>query len=305
MTQEVQPADNPPQGAQQGVALPIIPLSPSRKALQTLLRNPIAVVGGLILLLFILIALFAPPIAPYGYETTDLANRLSPPNSRHWFGTDDLGRDTFSRVVYGSRVSLQVGVFAVLGASALGTLLGSVAAYYGGWADLIISRVFDILLAFPSVLLAIAVVSALGPSLQNALAAIAIINVPTFGRLVRGQVLRVREEVYVQAARSIGMGDAGILFAHILPNTLAPILVQGSLSVATSILEAAALGFLGLGAQPPTPEWGKMLADSRQFIQQAPWTLIFPGGAIMLTVLGFNLVGDGLRDALDPRSQKR
>ncbi len=291
-------------GAQQSVAVPVGQLAPSRRALKALLRNPLALVGVGIILSLTVIALFAPLLAPYGYETTDLAGRLAPPGAKHWFGSDDLGRDTLSRVIYGARVSLQVGVFAVLGSASIGTILGAIAAYYGGWSDLLISRAFDVLLAFPSVLLAIAVVSALGPSLENALAAIAVINVPTFGRLVRGQVLKVREEGYVQAARSMGRGDVAILFVHILPNTLAPIVVQGSLSVASSILEAASLGFLGLGAQPPTPEWGKMLADSRQFIQQAPWTLIFPGGAIMLTVLGFNLLGDGLRDALDPRMRR-
>ena len=185
--------------------------------------------------------------------------------------------------------------------SVVGSFLGIIAGYYGKWIDTIISRLFDIVLAFPSILLAIAVVAVLGPSLQNALIAIAIVNVPTFGRLLRSRVLSVKEEEYVTAAKAIGMGDARILLHHVLPNSLAPIIVQGTLAIATAIIECAALGFLGLGAQPPSPEWGKMLADSRQFIIQAPWTVLFPGIAIMLTVLGFNLMGDGLRDALDPR----
>lgn len=184
----------------------------------------------------------------------------------------------------------------------IGSLLGIIAGYYGKWVDTIISRIFDIMLAFPSMLLAIAVVSVLGPSLQNALIAIAIINVPNFGRLIRSKVLSVKEEEYIVAAKAIGMRDARILFSHILPNSITPpIIVQGTLAIATAIIEAAALGFLGLGAQAPAPEWGKMLADARKFLLNAPWTMIFPGLAIMLTVLGFNLMGDGLRDALDPK----
>jgi peptide/nickel transport system permease protein len=183
----------------------------------------------------------------------------------------------------------------------VGSFLGIIAGYYGRWIDTIISRIFDIILAFPSILLAIAVVAVLGPSLRNALIAIAIVNVPIFGRLLRSRVLTVKEEEYVTAAKAIGMGDGRILLHHVLPNSLAPIIVQGTLAIATAIIECAALGFLGLGAQPPAPEWGKMLADSRAFIIQAPWTVLFPGLAIMLTVLGFNLMGDGLRDALDPR----
>ncbi len=187
------------------------------------------------------------------------------------------------------------------GSVIVGSALGIIAGYYGKWVDAIISRFFDILLAFPSILLAIAVVAVLGPSLRNALIAIAIINVPTFGRLVRSRVLSVKEEEYITAAKAIGMRDTRILVHHILPNSIAPIIVQGTLAIASAIIEAAALGFLGMGAQAPTPEWGKMLADSRQFILEAPWTVLFPGLAIMLTVLGFNLMGDGLRDALDPR----
>lgn len=188
-----------------------------------------------------------------------------------------------------------------MGSAIIGSFLGIISGYYGKWLDAIISRIFDILLAFPSILLAIAIVAMLGQSLQNALIAIAIINIPTFGRLLRARVLSVKEEEYITAAKAIGMKDSRILLHHVLPNSLAPIIVQGSLAIATAIIEAAGLGFLGLGAQPPTPEWGKMLSDSKDFIIQAPWTVFFPGIAIMLTVLGFNLMGDGLRDALDPR----
>jgi peptide/nickel transport system permease protein len=264
-------------------------------------KNKMALVGLGIVIFFILLAIFAPLLAPYDFKEPNLAERLQPPSSKHLFGTDDFGRDIFSRVIYGARISLWVGFFSVLGSVIAGSLLGIIAGYYGRWIDGIISRLFDIMLAFPSILLAIGIVAVLGPSLQNALIAIAVINIPNFGRLIRSRVLSIKQEEYVMAAKAIGMSDMRILFHHILPNSMAPIIVQGTLAIATAIIEAAALGFLGLGAQPPNPEWGKMLADSKDFLTQAPWTMIFPGLAIMLTVLGFNLMGDGLRDALDPR----
>jgi peptide/nickel transport system permease protein len=264
-------------------------------------KNKMALVGLGIVIFFILLAIFAPLIAPYSITEQNLSQRLQPPSSKHLFGTDDFGRDIFSRVIYGARISLWVGFFSVLGSVIAGSLLGIIAGYYGRWIDGIISRLFDIMLAFPSILLAIGIVAVLGPSLQNALIAIAVINIPNFGRLIRSRVLSIKQEEYVMAAKAIGMSDMRILFHHILPNSMAPIIVQGTLAIATAIIEAAALGFLGLGAQPPNPEWGKMLADSKDFLTQAPWTMIFPGLAIMLTVLGFNLMGDGLRDALDPR----
>ena len=264
-------------------------------------KSKIALVGALVVIFFILLAIFGPVITPEGINEQELTDRLQPPSSEYWFGTDDLGRDIFSRVIHGARISLWVGFFSVIGSVVVGSLLGIIAGYYGRWVDTIISRIFDIMLAFPSILLAIAVVSVLGPSLQNALIAIAIINVPNFGRLIRSKVLSIKENEYITAAKGVGMKDARILFSHILPNSMAPVIVQGTLAVATAILEAAALGFLGLGAQAPDPEWGKMLADSKEYLQTAPWTMIFPGLAIMLTVLGFNLMGDGLRDAMDPR----
>jgi peptide/nickel transport system permease protein len=275
--------------------------SPWRDAWRTLRKNKLAMVGLGIIVFFVLVALFAPAIAPFPYDQGELALKNKPPSEKYWFGTDYNGRDIFSRVVYGARISLWVGFFSVVGSVVAGTILGLLAGYYGKWVDTLISRLFDIMLAFPSILLAIAIVSILGPSLQNALLAIAIINIPTFGRLVRSRVLSLKEEEFVMAARAIGMKDSRILIHHILPNSLAPIIVAGTLGIATAIIEAAALGFLGLGAQAPEPEWGKMLADSRQYIQKAPWTVIFPGLCIMVTVLGFNLIGDGLRDALDPR----
>ena len=275
--------------------------SPWRDAIKQMGKNKFALAGLCIIIFFILLGIFAPLITSYSYEEQSLVDRLQAPSSEHWFGTDDLGRDIFARIAYGARVSLQVGFFAITGALVFGTILGVVSGYFGGWIDMLISRIFDILLAFPSILLAIAIVAILGASLQNALIAIAIINIPIFGRLVRSQVISLREAEFIMAAKAQGMKSGRILMHHMLPNSTAPIIVQATLGFGTAILEAAALGFLGLGAQPPTPEWGKMLADSRDFIQLAPWTLIIPGLSIMLVVLGFNLIGDGLRDALDPK----
>ena len=263
-----------------------------------------AIVGLGIILFFILVGLLAPLLAPGHWDGQNLAVCLQPPSAQHWFGTDDLGRDVLTRVMYGARISLWVGFFAVAGSIVLGSILGLLAGYFGKWTDTLISRLFDIMLAFPSILLAIAIVTILGPSLVNALIAIAIIKIPTYGRLIRSKVLSIKEEEYIAAAKVIGMGHARIIIWHILPNSVAPIIVQGTLGVAQAVLEAAALGFLGLGAQPPQPEWGKMIADSRQYITTAYWTVLFPGLAIMLTVLGFNMFGDGLRDALDPKMKQ-
>ncbi len=274
---------------------------PWKEAWRGFRKSKVAVVGMGIVIFFVLLAIFGPLITPQGINEQNLSQRLMPPSSSHWMGTDDFGRDILSRVVYGARISLWVGFLAVIGSVVVGSILGILAGYYGRWVDTIISRIFDIMLAFPSILLAIAVVSVLGPSLRNALIAIAIINVPNFGRLIRSKVLSIKEDEYIMSAKAIGMKDNRILVSHILPNSMAPVIVQGTLAIATAIIEAAALGFLGLGAQAPSPEWGKMLADSRSYLTNAPWTMIFPGVAIMLTVLGFNLMGDGLRDALDPR----
>jgi peptide/nickel transport system permease protein len=279
-------------------------IPPWKEAWLSFCKNRLALIGLGIVIFFIILAIIAPVIAPYSFKEQDLTKRLLAPSSEHWFGTDDFGRDIFSRVVYGARISLWVGFFSVLGSVVLGTALGIISGYYGRWVDAVISRIFDIMLAFPSILLAIAVVAILGPSLQNALIAIAVINIPNFGRLVRSKVLSVKQEEYIMAARAVGMKDSRILFRHILPNSISPVIVQATLAIATAIIEAAALGFLGMGAQAPTPEWGKMLSDSKQYLMQAPWTLFFPGMAIMLTVLGFNLMGDGLRDVLDPKMKQ-
>lgn len=277
--------------------------TPFRDFLRAFLRHRSAVIGSVIVLAFLLMALLAPFLTSYEY-TARSESLLQSPSAEHWFGTDEMGRDLFTRVIYGTRISLWVGFFAISGSIIVGSLLGLIAGFYGGWRDTIISRIFDILLAFPSILLAIAIVAMLGRSLSNALLAIAIINIPTFGRLMRSRVLSVKSEDFILAARAMGMKNNRILFKHILPNCWTPIMVQGTLGFATAVIEAAALGFLGLGAQPPEPEWGTMLADARQYIQLAPWTMIFPGLAIALTVLGFNLLGDGLRDIFDPRMKQ-
>ncbi|MDN4495011.1 nickel transporter permease [Ureibacillus aquaedulcis] len=279
-------------------------VGPWKVAWRSFRKSKAALVGTAIVVFFILLAIFGPLIAPEGINEQKLQDpslRLAPPSSEYWLGTDDFGRDIFSRVVYGARISLAVGFFSVILSIVIGSFLGIIAGFYGRFIDTIISRVFDIMLAFPSILLAIAVVSILGPSLQNALIAIAIINIPNFGRLIRSKVLSVKEEEYIVAARAIGMKDSRILWRHILPNSFSPVIVQGTLAIATAIIEAAALSFLGLGAEAPQPEWGKMLSDARVYMMTAPWMMIFPGIAIMLTVLGFNLMGDGLRDALDPK----
>src|SRR5690625_562838 len=277
-------------------------ISPWRETWREFRRNRIALVGMIIVLFFIFLAIFATFLAKEGINEQVMTDRLQPPSKEYWLGTDDFGRDILSRIIHGAYISLWVGFSSVIGSIVVGCLLGIIAGYYGRWVDTIISRFFDIMLAFPSILLAIAIVAVLGPSLRNALIAIAIINVPNFGRLIRSKVLSVKEEEYITSAKAVGLRDVRILFSHILPNSMAPVIVQGTLAIATAILEAAALGFLGLGAQPPTPEWGKMLADSKNYLQSAPWTMMFPGLAIMLTVLGFNLMGDGLRDA---RSEER
>lgn len=274
---------------------------PWRDAWRSFRKNKGALAGAGIVLFFVFLACVGPWLAPQGINEQLLTDRLKPPSGQYWFGTDDFGRDIFSRIIHGARISLMVGFFSVIGSVVVGSILGIIAGYYGKWIDMIISRIFDIMLAFPSILLAIAVVSVLGPSLQNALIAIAIINIPNFGRLIRSKVLSIKEEEYITSAKAIGMRDIRILFSHILPNSMAPVIVAGTLAIASAIIEAAALGFLGLGAQAPAPEWGKMLADARMYLRNAPWTMIFPGLAIMLTVVGFNLMGDGLRDALDPK----
>ncbi len=272
-----------------------------RDALRRLFRNKLAIIGMVILGLFVFCALFAPWIAPYDPIAQDVTRRREPPSREHPFGMDEVGRDLLSRVIYGARVSLYVGVASVSLAIIAGTLIGAVSGYAGGWVDNVVMRIMDIMLAFPSLLLAIAIVAILGPGLLNMLYAIAFVSIPAYARIVRASVLAAKEMDYTLAARAIGCSSSRILFRHIMPNCLTPIIVQGTLGIATAILDAAGLSFLGLGAQPPTPEWGAMLGQGRGSVFTAPHVVIFPGLAIMLSVLGFNLLGDGLRDALDPR----
>ena len=269
------------------------------------MRSTNLVVGAGILLLVIGSAVFAPQIAPYSPIDQAFSDQLRSPSPDHWFGTDEFGRDIFSRVIYGARIALVIGTLADGIAVLLGVLLGVVAGYFGGRVDAAIMRSVDVMLAFPYLLLAMIVVAILGPSLTNAMIAIGIVYTPQFARLVRGAVLGIRGQEFVEAAGAVGAGAVRILGRHVLPNVLSPIIVLATLTVGFTIVETAGLSFLGLGATPPTPEWGSMLATGRSFMLTAPWIATFPGLAILVTVVGFNLVGDGLRDLLDPRLRGR
>lgn len=275
--------------------------------LEKLFKNKTGVAGLIIITIFVLCALFAPLISPHNPVENALYEQLKPPvweeggASKNLLGTDDLGRDILSRLIFGARVSLMVGLVSVGIAVLLGTLFGAIAGYFGGWLDNVIMRIMDIILAFPGILLAIVIVAYLGPGLRNAMIAIGVISIPRFARIVRASVIEEYEKDYVLAARAVGARNRRIIFDSILPNCLAPIIVQASLGFGSAILDAAGLSFLGLGAQPPIPEWGAMIAMGRSMILRAWWVMTFPGIAILFGVLGFNLLGDGLRDALDPR----
>ncbi len=273
-------------------------------------ENRGAVIGLVFFVLLVLTAIFAPFVAPHGPTTTFTDAKLTPPSwqeggrAEFLLGTDAIGRDILSRLIYGSRLSLFVGVVVVAVALTSGILIGLVAGYFRGWVDIAIMRLMDIILAFPSLLLALVLVAVLGPGLTNAMIAIALVYQPHFVRLTRASVLSERTKDYVVSARVAGAGHVRLMLKTILPNCLAPLIVQGTLSFSTAILDASALGFLGMGAQPPTPEWGTMLAEAREFILRAWWVVTFPGIAILVTVLAINLVGDGLRDALDPKLKR-
>jgi peptide/nickel transport system permease protein len=279
------------------------PTSRRREVVDAVLANRLAVFGIVVLCLLLFFAIFGEQLAPYGVNEQDIPNRLQAPSSSHWFGTDDLGRDVMSRVMVATRASLQVGFVAVGIALLLGVPIGLVSGFYGGASDATLMRLMDIVFAFPAILLAIAVVAVRGPGLTNAMIAIGIVYMPIFARITRGSVLVVKQEVFVRAARSLGASDFRILQKHVLPNIVGPLIVQTSLSLAFAILSEAALSYLGLGIQPPAPAWGRMLADGRAFFADAPWIAIFPGLAILFTVMAFNFLGDGLRDALDPRQK--
>jgi peptide/nickel transport system permease protein len=275
-----------------------------------LVRNPGAIIGGFFVSIFVTVAVFAPLIAPYGpkEQNLNLLERGKPigPTADHWFGVDLLGRDEFSRIVYGARYSLLIGVVSVAIGLSFGLVLGATAGYIGGFVDSVIMRAMDVMLAIPGLLFAIGIVAALGPGVWQVMLAVGIVNIPIFARLLRGSVLAQRENDFVLAARAVGVRRRGILFSHILPNAISPVIVQGTLAMATAIIDVAGLGFLGLGPQDPaTPEWGTMLTDVNDYLAVAPWLAIIPGIAIVVSVLGFNLIGDGLREALDPKMRAR
>jgi peptide/nickel transport system permease protein len=275
--------------------------TPFRRMLRRLFRRRGAIVGLVIILLFLAFAIFAPLLTPYDPIQQSWTSVRKPPSTSHWFGTDDVGRDILSRVIFGTRASLMAGVISVAIALSIGVPLGLMAGYLGGFVDGLISRFTDAMLACPFLILAIALAAFLGPSLGNAMIAIGVTTTPIFVRLTRGQVMAVKVEDYVEAARAIGNPRWRIALVHILPNIMPALLVQATLSIAAAIIAEAALSFLGLGQQPPAPSWGSMLNSAQRFLVNAPWMAVWPGLAIFLTVLSFNLVGDGLRDALDPR----
>lgn len=274
---------------------------PWAEILTRLIHNKVAVFGFMIIVLLIAMAIFAPVIAPYGIDEQNLAVRCKAPNSTYIMGTDNMGRDIFSRIVYGSRISLQVGLISVGLAAIVGGAFGAIAAFYGKAVDNVIMRFMDILMAIPGMLLAIAIAAALGPGLGKMMIAIGIGSVPGYARIVRASVMTVKETEFVEAARSIGGSDFRIIVKHILPNAMAPIIVQATLGIAGAILSAASLSFLGLGIQLPTPEWGAMLSAARGYLRDCWWMATFPGVFIMITVYALNVLGDGLRDAIDPR----
>lgn len=278
------------------------------EAWKRLRRNPGALVGFALVGLFVVVAIFAPLIAPYSPREQGLAGSLSfaAPSAEHLFGLDGLGRDVFSRVVYGARYSLLIGVVAVAVGLSFGLLLGAIAGYVGGLVDSIVMRLMDVMLSIPGLLLAIGIVAMLGPGLVQIMIAVGATQIPIFARLLRGSILAQRENDFVLAARAVGVPRRTILAAHILPNAISPVIVQGTLALATAIIDVAGLGFLGLGPQDPsTPEWGTMLTDTTRYLQTAPYLALIPGAAIVVSVLGFNLIGDGLREALDPKLRNR
>lgn len=264
-------------------------------------RNRQAMIGLIMLLILVLAAVFASVIAPYDPLKQDIIHRLQPPSLNHLFGTDELGRDIFSRILYGSRISLTVGLIAVGLSSVAGCILGAAAGYYGGVLDNVIMRCTDILMAIPSILLNISIVAALGSGLHNVMIAIGISSVPAYCRIMRASLLSLKNQEFVEASRAVGASDFHIIAHHILPNSLAPLIVQGTLKIGGAILACASMSFIGLGIVPPTPEWGAMLSTGRDFLRDAPWLTTFPGLAIMFAVFSMNLMGDGLRDALDPK----
>ena len=264
-------------------------------------KNKIAMVSLVVLIIIMLIAIFAPYLAPYSYEEAELSNALAAPSKEHWLGTDRLGRDVLSRLIYGAQQSLQMGVISVGISAVIGIFIGAVAGYFGGWVDNLLMRLLDIYQSIPMMLLCITFAAILGPSLRNAIIALGISRVPAFARLMRASILTVRNSEYIEAAKCCNAGDFRIIFTHIIPNAIAPVIVDLTMSIGGAILAGAGLSFVGLGTQPPLAEWGAMISDARNFLRANGALALYPGLCIMLTVLGFNLLGDGLRDALDPK----
>ena len=264
-------------------------------------RNHLAMVGLVIIVVMIILALLAPYISPYPYEAADFKNRYATPSAEHWFGTDELGRDIFSRLLYGSRYSLRIGLISVAISAIGGIFFGALAGYFGGAVDNIIMRLLDVLQAMPGIVLAIAISAALGPGLTNSVIALSISSIPAYARMTRASILNVRKMEYLEAATSINCSNARIIWKHVLPNALSPLIVQATMGIAGAIMGAAMLSFIGLGVQPPTPEWGAMLSAGRNYLRDYPHLCIFPGVMIMMAVLSLNMLGDGLRDALDPK----
>ncbi|MDB9526668.1 ABC transporter permease [Oscillatoria sp. CS-180] len=275
----------------------------ARRFLWRLLESPSAKIGGFICLVLVLTAIFAPVIAPHDPTELGVGELLQPPSLEFWFGTDEFGRDLFSRIVYGSRLTLYVGLIAVGISMTVGVLVGLIAGYIGGWLETILMRMIDVLFSFTETLIALAAVAVLGPSLTNAMIAVGISSIPFYARITYGAVLVEKNKEYFEAAQAIGAQHSRLIFRHVLPNVLSPIIVVATVGVSVAVLSASALSFLGLGAQPPSPEWGAMLAAGRDYFKRAPWITTFPGLAIAFTVLGFNLLGDALREALDPQQR--
>ncbi|WP_100009747.1 nickel transporter permease [Lentibacillus sediminis] len=297
MSEQIQTIDNP----QTSIKPPNPRFQNAKNTFKKIRKSRNAVLGGLLILFFIIVSLVGPHLVPYDYDTQDVVNKLAPPSSEHWFGTDHFGRDIFSRIIHGMGITLGTGFAAVALGATVGVLFGIISGYYGGKIDTVIMRLMDILLAFPGILLALAIVSILGGSIINVIIAVAISSIPVFARIVRGSTLSVKKLEYIDAQKALGASDSRILFKHILPNVSSPIIVQATLSIAIAIISASGLSFLGLGAQPPSPEWGAMLSAGRNYLYSAPHVALFPGLAIVAVVLAFNVLGDGLRDALDPK----
>lgn len=302
-----------PAASVETVAQPAQPVREKREGIWRdvvagIVSNKASLVSGIFILILAVIAIVtavAPGILPYDPYQQNLGQSLLPPSAEHWFGTDLQGRDIFCRVMVGTQISLSVGLIAVAFSLTIGVILGSIAGYKGGWIDTVIMRIMDMMLAIPSILLAIAIMAALGPGIEKAVVAIGLVSIPEYARIVRSEILAIKENDYVAAARVIGDSNFKIVFRHVLPNALPSIIVRATLGISSAILDCAALGFLGLGVQPPAAEWGDMLGRGRNELFRAPWLMIFPGLAITLAVLAFNLLGDGIRDGLDPKSRKR